>query len=591
MTIGNMRQILDNSRTFDALGDSFGIISFAPDGTITDANDNFLQLVGYRIGEIAGRHHRIFLSAEERDAAAYGEFWQRLRGGAFCSGEFRRIAKSGGDVWLRASYVPVRNRAGKVVKVVKVALDITAEKRAAAENESLLNAIERSQAVIKFALDGTILEANDNFLRVMGYARDEIVGRKHSMFATPAYAASREYQAFWERLRQGEFLSAEFERVAKGGRHVWLQATYNPVYDAEGKVTKVVKFAVDLTERMAEVNVVGDALERVSEGDLTASVDRQLIPSLDKLRIDFNTAASRLAESVNGVRQSTDEINLGVAEIAEAAEDLARRTEQQASTLEETSSVLDSVTTGIRRTADNASKAASAVDATNNAARKSHAIVGEAVVAMNRIETSAREIDQIIGLIDEMAFQTNLLALNAGVEAARAGDAGRGFAVVASEVRALAHRSADAAKSIKLLIARSSEQVGNGVRLVGETGTALDTILGHVTDLHGLVGEIATAAAEQAGSLAEINAATGQMNQAVQQNAAMVEQTSAATHSLREEISRLAGRASGFRPAHAAPAYAAPAHAAPAHAAPTASAPIAPARTPPRRARRVAEPA
>ncbi|WP_305790334.1 methyl-accepting chemotaxis protein, partial [Acidiphilium multivorum] len=249
--------------------------------------------------------------------------------------------------------------------------------------------------------------------------------------------------------------------------------------------------------------------------DLTASVDRQLIPSLDKLRIDFNTAASRLAESVNGVRQSTDEINLGVAEIAEAAEDLARRTEQQASTLEETSSVLDSVTTGIRRTADNASKAASAVDATNNAARKSHAIVGEAVVAMNRIETSAREIDQIIGLIDEMAFQTNLLALNAGVEAARAGDAGRGFAVVASEVRALAHRSADAAKSIKLLIARSSEQVGNGVRLVGETGTALDTILGHVTDLHGLVGEIATAAAEQAGSLAEINAATGQMNQAV----------------------------------------------------------------------------
>ncbi|MBS3022433.1 PAS domain S-box protein, partial [Acidiphilium multivorum] len=350
MVIGKLRQISDKSRMFDAIGNSFGIIGFKPDGTIIDANDSFLRLMGYGAADIIGRHHRIFVTVTERDSAAYGEFWQRLRGGAFCSGEFRRIAKSGHDVWLRASYVPVRNRAGKVAKVVKVALDITAEKRAAAENESILNAIERSQAVIKFALDGTILEANDNFLRVMGYARDEIVGRKHSMFATPAYAASREYQAFWERLRQGEFIAGDFERVGKGGRHVWLQATYNPVYDAEGKVTKVVKFAVDLTERMAEVGLVGDALERVSEGDLTASVDRQLIPSLDKLRIDFNTAASRLAESVNGVRQSTDEINLGVAEIADAAEDLARRTEQQASTLEETSSVLDSVTTGIRRT-------------------------------------------------------------------------------------------------------------------------------------------------------------------------------------------------------------------------------------------------
>ena len=568
------------------IGHSFAIINFKPDGTILDANDNFLRLMGYEAEEIVGRQHRMFLTPEERDSTSYAEFWPRLRSGSFCSGEFRRLAKSGHDVWLRASYIPVRNGRGKVVKVVKLALDVTPEKQAAAESESILDAIGRSQAVIKFALDGTILDANDNFLRVMGYARDEILGRKHSLFASPAHAASHEYQAFWERLRQGEFVAGDFERIGKGGRQIWLQATYNPVFDAEGKVTKVVKFAVDLTDRMADVGRVGDALERISHGDLTAGVDRPLMPSLDKLRVDLNEAASRLSESVSGVRQSTDEISLGVTEIASAAEDLARRTEQQASTLEETSSVLDSVTTGIRRTADNASKAARAVDATNEAARKSHSIVGEAVVAMNRIETSAREIDQIIGLIDEMAFQTNLLALNAGVEAARAGDAGRGFAVVASEVRALAHRSADAAKSIKQLIARSSEQVGNGVRLVGETGTALDTILGHVTDLHGIVGEIATAAAEQAGSLAEINAATGQMNQAVQQNAAMVEQTSAATHSLREEISRLAGRVSGFRTAHAAPAYAAPAH-----AAPTASAPIAPARTPPRRARRVAEPA
>ena len=311
MSITSLTQITEKNRVFDAIGASFGIISFKPDGTIIDANENFLRLMGYRVAEIAGRHHSMFLSAAERDAPAYAEFWQRLRSGAFCSGEFRRVAKSGHDVWLRASYVPVRNGRGNVVKVIKVALDVTAEKQASAENESLLNAISRSQAIIKFALDGTILEANDNFLRVMGYERDEVVGRKHSMFADPAYAGSREYQAFWEHLRQGEFVSGDFERVGKGGRQIWLQATYNPVYDAEGKITKVVKFAVDLTERMADVGRVGDALERVSEGDLTASVDRALMPSLDKLRVDFNTAASRLAESVSGVRQSTDEINLG----------------------------------------------------------------------------------------------------------------------------------------------------------------------------------------------------------------------------------------------------------------------------------------
>ncbi|HQT60936.1 MULTISPECIES: methyl-accepting chemotaxis protein [unclassified Acidiphilium] len=545
----DLLRILEKNYILNAISDAFCFISFAPDGTIIDANERFLEHTGYSLGELVGSHHRLLVPPAERDSAAYGEFWQDMRAGTFRSGEFRRIGKGGADVWLRASYVPVRNRKGAVVKIVKLALDVTAEKQAAAANESLLAAIGRAQSVIAFAPDSTILDANENFLRVMGYAREEIIGRKHAMFAPQGVAATPAYASFWEKLRAGEFYTGDIERIGKGGRPVWFQATYNPVLDAAGRVVKVVKVAVDLTDRMADVGRVGAALARIAQGDLTAAVDRRLIPSLDQLRVDFNVTAGHLSESIAGVRQSTDEINLGVSEIATAAEYLARRTEQQAATLEETAAVLDSLTTGLGKTAATAARAASAVDATTDAARKSHAVVSEAVSAMNRIEASSREIDQIIGLIDEVAFQTNLLALNAGVEAARAGDAGRGFAVVATEVRALAQRSAEAAKSIKQLIARSSEQVGAGVRLVGETGAALGTILGHVTDLHGLVGEMAAAAAEQSGSLAEINTATNQMNVAVQQNAAMVEQTSAATHSLHEEIGRLAGRVAGFRTA------------------------------------------
>ncbi|WP_201728956.1 globin-coupled sensor protein [Acidocella sp. C78] len=296
----------------------------------------------------------------------------------------------------------------------------------------------------------------------------------------------------------------------------------------------------------AVMGALGSALAALAAGDLSYRMTETLPDQYARLADDFNDALARLDESFGGVKRSTGEINGGVDEIARAAEDLARRTEQQAATLEQTTAALNEITNGVKQTAENAARANEAAQSANGAADKSRVIVGDAVAAMRQIEASSREIDQIIGLIDEVAFQTNLLALNAGVEAARAGDAGRGFAVVASEVRALAHRSADAAKSIKQLIARSSKQVGEGVRLVGETGTALEMITENVIALDRLITEISDSAARQARSLSEVNAAAGQMNQAVQQNAAMVEQTAAATVSLKDETARLAGRAAGF---------------------------------------------
>jgi methyl-accepting chemotaxis protein len=536
----NQASFGQSQRTLDAIAQAFAMIEFRPDGTILTANDPFCQAMGCRPEEIKGQHHRIFVDAADTAAPAYDAFWSKLASGVFDSGEYKRHKPNGETIWLRASYVPVRGANGKVAKVVKLALDITREKLRAAEDASLIAAINRSQALIAFSLDGVILEANDNFLKTVGYARDEVIGQHHSVFADPAYATSAAYQKFWERLRQGEFFSDEFRRLGKGGREVWMQATYNPIFDADGRVTKVVKFAMDLTERMAHISRIGAALSHLSEGDLRAQVHDPLMPSLDQLRIDFNAASAALAEAIGQVAVNSAAIHAGADEIASASGDLSRRTESQAASLEETAAALDQITATVGKTASSAQHANQSVGQARGAAERSGEVMDRAVEAMANIQDSSERISQIIGVIDEIAFQTNLLALNAGVEAARAGDAGKGFAVVASEVRALAQRSAEAAKEIKGLISASSKHVAEGVGFVGDTGQALKGIQVQVAEVAALVGEIAASAQEQAQGLAQVNTAINQMDQVVQQNAAMVEESAAAAQTLKDEADGLA---------------------------------------------------
>ena len=295
------------------------------------------------------------------------------------------------------------------------------------------------------------------------------------------------------------------------------------------------------------VNSIGAGLERLAAGDLTQRLDTPLPPAYEKLRSDLNSATGQLKDLIGGVVVNISAIRSGTGEIATAADDLSRRTEQQAASLEETASALDEITATVQKTADGAKHASEVVSAARADAEQSGRVVQDAVAAMGAIEKSASEISQIIGVIDEIAFQTNLLALNAGVEAARAGEAGRGFAVVASEVRALAQRSADAAKEIKGLIATSSRQVSSGVTLVDETGRALTRILAQVAEIKGIVDEISASAREQATGLQEVNSSVNQMDQVTQQNAAMVEQSTAASHSLAGEAEQLATLVGRFR--------------------------------------------
>jgi len=306
------------------------------------------------------------------------------------------------------------------------------------------------------------------------------------------------------------------------------------------EAARAAKLAEEARQDQLAIEGLAEGLGRLAGGDLVYRIETQFAPKTAQLRSDFNAAAAKLQEAMASIRVSTATLASGSGEIAQAADDLSRRTEQQAAGLEETAATLDEITATVKNTAEGAVRAQAVVSTAKSEADHGGEVVRDAITAMGEIERSSKQIGQIIGVIDEIAFQTNLLALNAGVEAARAGDAGRGFAVVASEVRALAQRSAEAAKEVKGLISASTTHVGQGVDRVGETGKALKRIVAQVAEINAVVGAIAASAQEQASALHQVNTAVNQMDQVTQQNAAMVEETTAAAHALGQESAELA---------------------------------------------------
>ena len=442
----------DMASVWRALDASQAIIEFSPDGTVLSANGNFLSSMGFSASEIVGRHHRQFCEPDYAASADYQAFWSDLRQGKFASGVFKRRARDGGVVWLQASYNPVVDRNGRVVKVVKFASDITAAKLAELDFRGKVDAIGRAQAVIEFNLKGEVLTANANFLAALGYSLDEIVGRHHRMFCDEAYAQSPDYKSFWDDLNAGVLQAGEYRRLGKGGREVFIQANYNPIFDDTGAVIKIVKFATDVTAAVAR---------RKQNEDLSKGINRDLGGVLAQVHSvsEMTASADKASAATGGVINS----------VAAASEELSQ---------------------SVRDIADNMGRARIGVE---NVFRHTETVSAQA----QQLQASAGSMTNIVSLIGSIADQINLLALNATIESARAGDAGRGFAVVASEVKNLAKQAANSTKTITGEIA-NMQAVSNDV--VG----ALTDISGHMTGVLDNVTSVAGAMDQQNAVTCEI---------------------------------------------------------------------------------------
>ncbi|HDS1654927.1 TPA: PAS domain S-box protein [Stenotrophomonas maltophilia] len=531
------------------------VIEFALDGTILQANDNFLQAMGYRLEEIQGKHHSLFVDAEQARSAEYRDFWARLGRGEYDAGQYRRFGKGQREIWIQASYNPVLDRQGRPYKVVKFATDITAQKLQAADSAGQLAAIGKSQAVIEFGMDGRILSANENFLAVTGYSLDEVRGQHHSLFVEPGHRSSDEYRRFWEKLGRGEYDAGQYRRLGKGGREVWIQASYNPILDLNGKPFKVVKYATDITAQVHENQAMQRAVAQTREvvaaakqGDLTrrvAMTDKQ--GSIAELCEGVNALVEAMAAIIGQIKFAADTIAVGATEIAQGNSDLSQRTEQQAASLEETAVSMKGLAETVQRTATNARQASQLAGGAADVAARGGSVVHEVVETMAVINASSRRIVDIIGVIDGIAFQTNILALNAAVEAARAGEHGRGFAVVATEIRELSQRSASAAKEIKHLIDESVANVGAGTAQVESAGRTMDEIVTNVRRVSDLMTEISTASQQQSDDIQQMNHAVDLIDQGTQQNAALVEEASAAARSMEEQSAQLLQTVASFR--------------------------------------------
>ena len=533
-----------------AVGKAQAVIEFNLDGTILTANENFLATVGYTLDEIQGQHHRMFVEPEFARSAEYAAFWEKLGRGDFEAAEYKRLGKDGKEIWIQASYNPILDLNGKPVKVVKYATDVTEQKLRNADYKGQIAAVGKAQAVIEFNLDGTILTANENFLATVGYTLDEIQGQHHRMFVEPEFARSAEYAAFWEKLGRGEFEAAEYKRLGKDGKEIWIQASYNPILDLNGKPFKVVKFATDVTgqkvaDRIAaqradkiaafqqhEVEQFGGVMNQIAAGDLTQRYEAaagdedtaEVAATFSNIAGSVNSMCANLREVIGGMAanaghlaSSSTELSATATQLAGGAEETTGQSATVAAASEEMSLNMKNMSTSTEQVTTNVKTVATAVDELTSSigeiaktaeqastiAEKASQLTKSSNETVSELGTAAEEIGKVIEVIQDIAEQTNLLALNATIEAARAGEAGKGFAVVATEVKELARQTAGATEDIRDRIQRIQGSTGEAVRSIGEVGEVIQQVNDASTTIASAVEEQSIITKDIAGNINE----------------------------------------------------------------------------------------
>ena len=498
MSLFSFSKNKEEKAQLNAIDEHFAVISFSPDGIILEANQNFLNTLGYTENEVLGKHHKIFCDAKLVNSKEYSDFWHELKKGTAQTSEFKRIKKDGHSIFIQASYTPIKDNSGKVYKIIKFAQDVTAKKLEDLYFKGQIQAIGKSQAIIEFDMNGIILNANENFLKAIDYSLDEIKGKHHSMFCEESYKNSNEYKDFWEKLNNAEFQSGEFLRIGKDGKKVYIQATYNPIIDIDNKPFKVVKYATEITARKNTMFSIQKNIEKLNK-------------SLNHLSGASNSMSIDAENSMKG----SQEVSVSIEQMDQAVNDLSEKIEIMLSSI-----------TSIANAAANGEKIALG-------AKEQSKSTSSDIIKLNQ---ESSKIGETINLITQIAFQTNILSLNAAVEAATAGEAGRGFAVVAQEVRNLASRSAEAANEIKSLVENASTKSNQGKDIAALMINGYDKLNININNTLSLIKEVENASKEQKYGIEQISDAINSLDKQTQINANIATQT----HEIALETSNLA---------------------------------------------------
>lgn len=585
---------LESAAEIEAINKVQAIIKFDMNGTILDANENFLELMGYRLDEITGKQHRICIEEQYADSEEYQKFWSKLNRGESCSAEFKCVGKNDKEIWLQASCNPIFNSEGDPIEVIQLASDITAQKQAILDYQSQIDSVNKSQAVIEFNMDGNILTANDNFLSLVGYTLDEIKGKHHRIFVSKEDAASNEYTNFWEKLKRGEFQSAAFKRIGKNGKKLWIQAAYNPIFDSHGKPFKVVKYAFDISDRketeerlrareMEIKNTAVDLQERIKlfrtivsdieGGDLTKAINVTGKDDLSALGHHLNAMTEGLRFIATSIIDVSHDLSTSVEELTGTIMSQANSAAEQATAVTEIGSIVEQIAQTSQQTLEKASALRKSSKITVDEGNRGTKVIKEVLESMDTLQEKmhqiantilnlsdkTQQIGKITDAVSDIAKQSKMLALNASIEAAKAGESGKGFAVVADEVKDLADRSQAATENVQEIlqdIRKTAEHavmitedgtkcVDANVMLAESAGTIISKLSEVIQESSTASQQIVTAVKEESigidqvvTSIGQIDKAANQFNDATEDSKRSIDTLNEASNSLLDTVSK-----------------------------------------------------